>query len=129
MNPTTGIALARIAIGVTALAAPDLATRLFRLDGAANKQLPYMNRMFGSRELALGAITLAAPKGARNRLVALGMGVDAADAWTGWSAREAGLVDGRTGTYLTVPAVLAVAAGAVGLLESRRTEENADARA
>ena len=54
MNPVTGLALGRIAIGATALASPDLAGKLFRLDVAANPQLPYMSRMFGSREIALG---------------------------------------------------------------------------
>ena len=34
MNPVTGLALGRIAIGVGALASPDLASKLFRLDDA-----------------------------------------------------------------------------------------------
>ena len=40
MNPVTGLSLGRIAIGAAALASPALTTRLFRLDGAANPQLP-----------------------------------------------------------------------------------------
>ena len=44
---------------------PSLTARLFLLDPKANPQLSYMGRMFGSREVALGAITLAASGEAR----------------------------------------------------------------
>lgn len=115
MNPVTGLALGRIAIGVTALAAPDLATKLFRLDGENNKQLPYMTRMFASREIALGAVTLVSSGSARRQLVAVGIGVDAADAYAGFDALQTGSVDQKTAAGLIAPAVLAVAAGVVGL--------------
>ena len=50
-----------------------------------------MGRMFGSREIALGVITLAAPDGeARRRLVQVGVAVDAADAFTGIACRGLG---------------------------------------
>lgn len=115
MNPVTGLALGRIAIGVSALASPDLASKLFRLDGANNKQLPYMTRMFASREIALGAITLASKGTARRRLVALGIAVDGADAFAGYDAMRTGAVDSSVGIGLTAPAVGAMIAGAIGL--------------
>lgn len=115
MNPVTGLALGRIAIGATALASPDLAGKLFRLDVARNPQLPYMSRMFGSREIALGAITLLAKGSARRKLVGLGIAVDGADAFAGYDAMRSGAVNQSVGIGLTLPAVGAVVAGAVGL--------------
>jgi hypothetical protein len=115
MNPVTGLSLGRIAIGVGALVNPDLAGKLFRLDGENNAQLPYMTRMFGSREIALGAVTLVSKGAARRKLVALGIGVDAADAFAGYDAMRTRTVDNQTGAGLVVPAVAAVLAGLVGL--------------
>jgi hypothetical protein len=115
MNPVTGLALGRIAIGAVALASPDLAGKLFRLDVQANPQLPYMSRMFGSREVALGAITLASKGAARRKLIALGIAVDGADAFAGLDALRSGSVSQSTGIGLVVPAVGAVIAGAIGL--------------
>lgn len=115
MNPVTGLALGRIAIGATALAAPDLAGKLFRLDVSRNPQLPYMSRMFGSREIALGAITLLSKGAARRKLIALGIAVDGADAYAGFDAMRSGSVTRSVGVGLTVPALGAVVAGAIGL--------------
>ena len=111
----TGLALGRIAIGVGALVSPDLASKVFRLDGENNKQLPYMTRMFASREIALGAVTLASKGAARRKLVALGIAVDGADAFAGIDAMRAGSVDQSVGIGLTAPAVGAMIAGAIGL--------------
>jgi hypothetical protein len=119
MKPVNGLALGRIAIGLTALAAPDVAARLFRLDAARNPQLPYMSRLFGSREIVLGAITLLAKGATRRKLVAVGMAVDAADGFAGYDAMRSGLVGRSAGFGLTVPAVGAVVAGAIGLATER----------
>ncbi|RNL79388.1 hypothetical protein [Nocardioides marmorisolisilvae] len=115
MNPVTGLALGRIAIGVGALASPDLASKLFRLDGANNPQLPYMTRMFASREIALGAVTLVAKGAARRKLVALGIFVDGADAFAGIEATRSGAVSNSVGVGLTAPAIGAVIAGGIAL--------------
>ncbi|MGN6300680.1 MAG: hypothetical protein ACTHN8_06245 [Angustibacter sp.] len=119
MNPVTGLALGRIAIGATALASPDLAMKLFRLDAGRNPQLPYMSRMFGSREIALGAVTLLAKGSARRKLVALGIAVDGADAFAGYDAMRTGSVNQSVGIGLTAPAVAAVVAGTIGLATGR----------
>jgi hypothetical protein len=116
MKPVNGLALGRIAIGATALASPSLASKLFRLDLARNPQLPYLSRMFGSREIALGAITLLATGSARRKLVALGIAVDGADAFAGYDAMRSGSVSQSVGVSLTLPAVGAVVAGAIGLV-------------
>ena len=65
MDPITGLAYGRIAVGTLSLLSPTLTARLFLLDPTTNPQLSYMSRMFGSREIALGAITLASSGAAR----------------------------------------------------------------
>ena len=59
-----------------------------------------MGRMFGSREIALGAITLAASGEARPRLVQLGIAVDGADAFTGIVSAASGSVPKKAGFLL-----------------------------
>lgn len=120
MHPVTGLSLGRIAIGATALAAPDLAAKLFRLDPVANPQLPYMTRMFGSREVALGAVTLVSRGGARRALTTVGIAVDAADAYAGLDAGATRAVSQSTSRMLVAPAALAVVAGLVGLFKRTR---------
>jgi len=119
MNPVNGLALGRIVIGAVSLASPSLAAKLFRLDLSRNPQLPYITRMFGSREIALGAVTLLAKGSARRKLVALGMAVDGADAFAGYDAMRTGAVSQSTGVFLAAPALGAVVAGAVGLATER----------
>ena len=119
MNPVTGLALGRIAIGIAALASPELATKVSRLDGANNPQLSYMTRMFASREIALGAVTLVAKGTARRKLVGLGIFVDGADAFAGYDAMRTGAVSNSVGIGLTIPAVGAAIAGGIALATGR----------
>src|ERR1700712_841980 len=90
MEPITGLAYGRIVIGALSLLSPSLTARLFLLDPKSNPQLGYMGRMFGSREIALGAITLASSGDARRRLIQLGVAVDGADAYTGIASAATG---------------------------------------
>jgi hypothetical protein len=115
MNPALGLAAARVAIGGVAVAAPDVGTRLFRLDPAGNPQLAYLARLFGSREVVLGAAVLLARGKTRRNLVLAGVGVDAADAAAAVLASEDGSVDRTTQVLLAVPAAAAVLAGLAGL--------------
>lgn len=115
MNPALGLAAARLAIGGTAVAAPDFGSKLFRLDAVGNPQLPYMTRLFASREIALGAATLLASGKVRRNLILAGIAVDAADAAAAWLAGEAKAVDRSVMVGLAAPAVLAVAAGIAGV--------------
>lgn len=115
MDPVTGIALGRLGIGVAAMAAPDQAARLFQLDAAANPQLPYMTRLFASREIAFGAITLLARGRARRHLTLVGVAVDAADCAAGYLGMAGGQVSRKAGLGLMVPAAGAVVAGLAGL--------------
>jgi hypothetical protein len=115
MNSALGLAAARVAIGGVAVAAPDLGVKLFRLDPAANPQLPYMARLFGSREIVLGAATLLARGKTRRNLILAGVAVDAADTAAAVLAGEDGSVDRTTQVLLAVPAAAAVLAGLAGL--------------
>jgi hypothetical protein len=115
MNPALGLAAGRVVIGSVVLGSPELGAKLFRLDLSANPQMPYMARLFGSREIVLGAATLLARGKTRRNLVLAGVGVDAADAAAAVLSGQEGALDRPTQVMLTVPAVLAVVAGIVGL--------------
>ena len=115
MNPATGLATARVLIGGLAVASPELGVKLFRLDSTANPQLPYLARLFGSRELVLGAATLLARGKTRRNLILAGVGVDAADTVAAVLAGESGSVDRTTQVLLAVTAATGVFAGLSGL--------------
>lgn len=120
MNPIVGLSLGRIAIGVGALLSPTTSAKLFMLDADRNAQLSYPMRLFASREIALGAVTLAAPSALRTPLLAAGVAIDASDAAAGLLATKSGEVGTGTGAWLTAPALGAVAAGIAGIVLSRR---------
>ncbi|MDN5895296.1 MAG: hypothetical protein L0H93_14890 [Nocardioides sp.] len=115
MNPVTGLALGRLAIGATSVATPDLAAKLFRLDCANNPQLSYLLRLFGGREILIGALTLAAGGSARRALVLGGVAVDAVDVLAAAVAGREGVVSKPTSALLMAPAAAAVVAGGFGL--------------
>lgn len=117
MNPVIGLSLGRIAVGSAAVASPELAARMFQLDPVTNPQVPYVTRLFGSREVALGLATLMARGKARRGLIGLGVLVDAADAATGYLAMQDGSVSRRTAMTLIAPAVGAVGSGLVGMVK------------
>jgi hypothetical protein len=118
MDPITGLAYGRVAVGTVSLVSPALAAKLFLLDSRANPSLPYITRMFGSREIALGALTLASSGDARRRLVQVGVAIDGADAFTGIAAAASGAVSKKAGIMLALVAAGAVANGILGLQES-----------
>jgi hypothetical protein len=109
MDPVSGLSLGRIIIGVGALFSPSTTAKLFGLDPATNPQLGVFGRMFGAREIALGAVTLASKGALRRNLTLVGIAVDGADA-------ASGLVEVRGGgaPKLQGGALVAVALGAVG---------------
>ncbi|GAB2453297.1 hypothetical protein GCM10027062_37530 [Nocardioides hungaricus] len=119
MNPLIGLSLGRIAVGSLALANPDLATRTLQLDATSNPQVPYVVRLFGAREVALGLITLFAGGRTRRGVIAVGVAVDAADAATGFLAMRDGTVSRRTAYTLIAPALGAVGSGLLALVKRR----------
>ena len=123
MNPgpdtVKALAVARVAIGTVALLFPSLAARLFLLSVKANPQLPYMTRLFAAREIAVGAVTLAAPENATSSMVGLGMAIDGSDAVAGIAAARSGIVSKPAGVLLAGVALAAVAAGGSALANRR----------
>jgi hypothetical protein len=106
------LAAGRVALGAVALLFPTVAARLFMLKVTSNPQLPYVMRLFGAREIAVGAVTLTAPESARSSMVGMGMAVDGADAIAGFAAARSGAVSKPVGVVLAGAALAAVAAGA-----------------
>jgi hypothetical protein len=115
MNPVIGLSLGRIAVGAVSFAQPAVAAKMFGLDIDNNPQGPYLARLFGSREIAIGAATLLARGTTRRNLALAGIGVDLADAATGVLGVQDKSVSPRTGAMLIAPAVGAVLAGISGL--------------
>ncbi|UMG92452.1 DUF4267 domain-containing protein [Nocardioides sp. TF02-7] len=115
MDPVTGLSLGRIAIGVGSIVAPARTSRLFGLHPAANPQLPYFARMFGVREIAIGALTLMAKGDVRRTLVTAGVAVDAGDAATGAMGLARKDFPLLAGGMLVVAALGAAATGAAAL--------------
>lgn len=119
MDPVTGLSLGRIAVGVVALAHPPLAATVLGLDHEAHPQAGYVGRLFGSREIALGALTLLARGPARRPLLAAGIAIDLADAATGAMGVRDRVVSARSGAMLIGPALGAVASGVAGMRRPR----------
>jgi hypothetical protein len=115
VNPVTGLSLGRIAVGAISFARPGLAATMFGIDVESNPQGPYLARLFGSREIAIGTATLLTRGKTRRNLVLAGIGVDLADAATGVMGIQDKSVSARTGAMLIGPAVGAVLAGFAGL--------------
>jgi hypothetical protein len=114
MNPVTGLSLGRIAVGVASLVKPDLLT-----SPVGQRTSRLITRMFGVREIGLGAATLLARGGARRNLVLIGMAVDGGDAAASLAGIQGGDVKRPTGYGLVGIACGAVLAGALGLVAGR----------
>src|SRR3954462_8692409 len=113
------LATLRMAIGASAWAPPRLAGKAFGLDAEGNPQSPYLARLFGVRDIALGVGTLATTGEARRQWLTLGVMCDAADA-------AAGIFAGRGGYLPKVPTVLvtgvALVAAGLGLAALANSE-------
>jgi hypothetical protein len=117
MNPVIGLSFGRIALGTAALVNPQAAAKLLQLDPVTNPQVSYVVRLFGSREIALGVVTLLTRGKAQRGVIGLGVLVDGADAATGYLAMKDGTVSRKTAMTLVGPAVGAMASGALGLFK------------
>jgi len=96
----------RFVIGLGAWLAPRVSGRLLGLDPERNPQAPYIGRLFGARDVALGAGALSTEGDERARWLKAGLACDVADT-------AAGVAVGARGYLGTVPAAL-VTAAAVG---------------
>jgi len=105
----------RVAIGTSAWATPRLAGKAFGLDADGNPQSPYLARLFGVRDIALGIGTLTTTGESQRRWLALGMLCDAADAAAGVLAGRAGYLPKVPTVLVTGVALLAAGLGAAAL--------------
>ena len=118
MNPVTGLSLGRIAVGIVAFARPDVVGKLLQLDPGRTPQLAFVARLAGSRDVALGLLTLLTRGRTRRALVVAGIAVDAADAATGWLAVRDDALSKKAAAGVITPALGAVGAGIAGLRRS-----------
>ncbi len=119
---TTTMAVTRIAIGSAAWLTPNLAGRLFGLDTAGNPQAPLLARLFGVRDLVLGAGTLASEGEARRKWLLGALVCDAADAAAALLGNRAGYLSGPVATLVALPAVAGVALGLISLRQENATD-------
>jgi hypothetical protein len=118
VDPLIGLSLGRIAVGAVSLARPDTAAGLLGLDARAQPQAGYVARLFGSREIALGALTLLARGKARRHVLLAGIAVDVADAAAGALGVRDRSISARAGATMIGPALGAVVTGVRGLRSS-----------
>jgi hypothetical protein len=119
VDSVTSLSLARIAVGIGAYGSPEMVGKIFGIDAHANPQAPYVSRMFASREIALGAVTLLARGTARRNLTIAGVLIDIGDGATGALGIKQQMVPARTGAVLIGAAVYGVLSGLRGLRASR----------
>lgn len=121
MSPSTtvtALGATRIAIGAAAFAAPRLTGRAFGLDAAGNPQSPYLARLFGARDAALGLGVLTSEGAAQRHWIMIGAGCDAADALAGVAAGRAGYLPKVATVLVTAAALGGVAFGAAALRDA-----------
>jgi hypothetical protein len=111
------VSLFRILVGVVSWLAPNLAAKLFGLNAADNPQAPYLARLFGVRDLALGAGALQSSGETQKQLVQLGLACDVADIAAGLLGRRAGYLNAFATVMVTGGAVAAAAMSAAALGE------------
>jgi len=105
------IAAARIAVGSGAWLTPNLSGRLFGLDPEGNPQLPYVGRLFGARDVALGAGVLRSPRKNKEAWATAGIACDLADVAAGVLAGARGHLPAGAAALVTATAGVFAAAG------------------
>jgi|SRR5215207_5474323 len=105
----------RVAIGTSAWATPRLAGKAFGLDADDNPQSPYLARLFGVRDVALGIGALTTAGESQRRWLALGLLCDAADAAAGVLAGRGGYLPKLPTVLVTGTALVAAGLGAAAL--------------
>jgi hypothetical protein len=106
-----GLVGVRSAIGAGAWLAPRFSGRLFGLDPDANPQSPYLGRLFGARDVALG-VGLATSSGRqRQQWLRIGIACDLADAAAGLLAGRRGELPKHATVLVTATALMAAALG------------------
>ena len=108
----TAIAAGRVAVGAGAYLAPNLSGRLFGLDPDGNPQASYLGRLFGARDVALGAGVIRSPRKQKDAWVAAGMACDVADVGAGALAGIRGTLPPSSAAMVTATAAFFALASA-----------------
>jgi hypothetical protein len=108
----------RLGVGLGAWLFPRLAGRLFGLDVEGNPQLPYVARLFGVRDIVLGAGTYVSDGEAQNAWLRAGVACDAADFAAGLLSHRNGEIGPGTAVLVSAPALAAVAMGLTALRDN-----------
>src|SRR2546423_2760121 len=99
------VAIGRVVVGGGAWLAPNLSGRMFGLDPEGNPQLSYIGRLFGARDVVLGAGVLRSSRRQKDAWVTAGLACDVADV-------AAGALAGARGTLPPAAAALVTATAA-----------------
>jgi hypothetical protein len=108
---TNAIAISRIAVGATAWLTPNLSGRIFGLDPEGNPQLPYVGRLFGARDVVLGAGAIRSPRKQKDAWLTAGMACDFADVAAGALAGARGQLPPAAAALVTATAGAFAVAG------------------
>ena len=106
------LAIGRVVAGTGAWLLPGLSTRILGGATTGPSALPMVLRLFGARDLAMGAAFLTADRVEQQRWLAIGMAVDAADAAAAVLAARRGTMPARIALPVAATAVAAVAVAA-----------------
>ena len=106
------IAISRIAVGAGAWLTPNLSGRLFGLDPEGNPQLPYVGRLFGARDVALGAGALRSPRKQKDLWLTAALACDVADVAAGVLAGVRGQLPAGSAALVSATAGMFALAGA-----------------
>lgn len=107
------LSILRILIGGVVWASPRAAVKVLGDPLQGRTSLPLVLRLFGVRDLTMGLGYLQATPAERDRLLKLGMGVDAVDAAAAVLAQRRGELPARLALPFAVTAMAAVATAAV----------------
>ena len=105
------IAISRIAVGSGTWLMPNLSGRLFGLDPEGNPQLPYVGRLFGARDVALGAGVLRSSRKNKDAWLTAGLACDMADVAAGVLAGARGQLPVAAAALVSATAGAFAAAG------------------
>jgi hypothetical protein len=117
MQTVKALAGLRILIGPASWTAPRLAGRIFGLDAEGNPQAPYLARLFGVRDVALGWGILNSEGDTRRQWLLAGLACDIADAFAGLAGGRRGYLSKVTSGLVTGTALSAAALGGAALNE------------
>jgi hypothetical protein len=105
------VAIGRIVVGASAYVTPNLSGRLFGLDPEGNPQLPYIGRLFGARDVVLGAGVLRSSKKQKDAWATAGLACDVADVGAGALAGLRGQLPPAAAALVTATAASFALAG------------------